>query len=58
MKVIQHNENIKEFANMNKFIIVFKTNANMGISINENIILITGVIIDIMEHSAKEGKMK
>ena len=43
---------------MNKFIIVFKTNANMGISINENIILIMGVIIDRMEHCVKEGKMK
>ena len=48
---------IKEFADKNKFVNVFKTSAKMGIGINECMDFLIGVIVDRLEKCTKEGKV-
>lgn len=50
-------EEIKEFADKNKFANVFKTSAKMGIGIDECMDYLIGVIVERLEKCAKEGKM-
>ena len=47
---------VKEFADKNKFINVFKTSAKMGIGIEECMEFLIGNIIERLEKCAKDGK--
>ena len=47
---------VKEFADKNKFINVFKTSAKMGIGIEECMEFLINTIIERLEKCAKDGK--
>lgn len=55
---LQDEEEVKQFAEKNKFINVFKTSAKMGIGIDECMSFLISTIIDKLEKCADLGKVE